>query len=236
MLAGVPPHSDAAPADIKEGYWFSFAPAFQPTNVVRDFPFGIEPTQKSAFHSLTFVDLVGKDLGLLVLHLGTQWFRKDDRGFSNLVMREWASHFDREYGWPIYAEYRHALLPHSAKLTNADRFQAASAFGQPLIARVGEPQTGDLPAAKSFVTVTPAAVQLSALRKKPGSGCELRMAEVEGREAVADVELGFPVVGACETNLLGAKVADVASDGSRLRFAIRPWKIRTFELNPSTVP
>ena len=34
------------PANIKEGYWFSLAPSFQPTSVLRDFPFGVEPTKK----------------------------------------------------------------------------------------------------------------------------------------------------------------------------------------------
>jgi alpha-mannosidase len=231
MLTGVPPHPDAAPADIKEGYWFSFAPAFTPASVVRDFPLAVEPTQKTAFHALTFVDLVGKDQGLLLLHMGTQWFRQDERGvFSNLVMREWATHFDREYGWPIYAEYRHALLPHARHLTNADRLRASSAFSQPLIARVSPLQAGDLPAARGFVTVTPDAVQLSALRRKTGQGLEIRVVEVEGREAPVRVELGFPITGASETNLLGARVMEVARHGSQLRFAIDPWRIRTFEV------
>jgi alpha-mannosidase len=233
VFTGVPPHFDVAPADIKEGYWFSFAPAFPPTSVVRDFPFAIEPTEKAAFHALTFVDLVGKDLGLLVLHMGTQWFRRDERGvFSNLVMREWASHYDREYGWPIYAEYRHALLPHDGNLSNADRLRASSAFGQPLIARAGPAQRGDLPATKGFLAVTPPAVQLAALRKKPGPGLEIRVVEVEGRAALADVELGFPFGAARETNLLGAHVADAARHGNGLRLAIAPWKIRTFQLDP----
>lgn len=232
MLVRVPPHSDAAPADIKEGYWFSLAPSFQPTSVIRDFPLAIEPTGNKAFHALTFVDLVGKDQGLLYLHMGTQWFRRDEGGvLSNLVMRKWASWFDREYGWPIYAEYRHALMPHAGRLTNADRLRAASAFGQPLVARTGLAQAGDLPAAKGFAAVTPASVELSALRRKPGRGLEVRVVEVEGRPAQASVVLGFLVAGACETNLLGAKVADVAREGNSLRFPIHPWKIRTFEVH-----
>jgi alpha-mannosidase len=236
MLAGVPPHPDAAPADIKEGYWFSFGPAFQPTSVIRDFPLAVEPTQKAAFHALTFVDLVNKDQGLLVLHAGTQWFRRDERGmFSNLVMREWASYFDREHGWPIYAEYRHALLPHAGSLTNAERLRASSAFSQPLIARVGPPQIGDLPVTRGFVTVAPEAVQLSALRKKTDGTLEVRVVEVEGHEANARVELGFPMASACETDFLGAKVADAAWEGNHLRFATKPWKIRTFQITPSPV-
>ncbi len=181
LLAGVPPQSDAAAADIKEGYWFSLAPAFEPASVVRDFPLAIEPTKKDEFHALTFVDLVGKDVGLLLLHAGTQWFRRGPRGLlSNLVMREWESLFTREYGWPVYAEYRHALLPHGGDLTNAGRLRASAAMSQPLITRLGSPQAGDLPAAKGFVTVAPDSVQLSALRRKAGAGLEVRVVETEG--------------------------------------------------------
>ena len=43
--------------------------------------------------------------------------------------------------------------------------------------------------------------------------------------------LGFPVAGACETNLLGAKTADVERENNKLRLGVDPWKIRTFEIN-----
>ncbi len=90
VLCQVPPHSDAAPANIKEGYWLSLRPAFPVTEVLRDFPFGVEETEKATFHALTFVDLLGQDGGLLVLHPGTQFFRRDEQGVvGNLVMREW---------------------------------------------------------------------------------------------------------------------------------------------------
>ncbi len=38
----------------------------------------------------------------------------------------------REYGWPLYAEYRHLLWPHAGELTNADRLRAAAAMARPL--------------------------------------------------------------------------------------------------------
>jgi alpha-mannosidase len=110
--------------------------------------------------------------------------------------------------------------------------EAAAGFVQPLIARVGPFQTGELPASKGFITVTPAAVQLSALRKKADGAMEIRVVEVEGRKSPANVELGFPVKGAHETNLLGAKTAEVEREGSKLRMAVDPWKIRTFEITP----
>jgi len=132
ILCQVPPHSDAAPANIKEGYWLSLRPAFPVTEVLRDFPFGIEETRNTTFHALTLVDLLGKEGGLLVLHPGTQFFRRDEGGaVGNLVMREWESHFTREYGWPIYAEYRYRLMPHAPGMTHSDRLRAASAFSRP---------------------------------------------------------------------------------------------------------
>ena len=231
MFASLPPHSDASPANIKEGYWLSLTPAFPVTSVLRDFPFGIEPTKHSNFHALTFVDLIGKDAGLLVLHPGTQYFRRDEKGaVGNLLMREWESHFTGEYGWPLYAEYHHALLPHDGKLDNSDRLQAAKDFVHPLLSHVAPPQQGDQPTAKSFATVTPAGVLLSALRRKPNNRLEVRVVETEGRHAKADVTLSFPVNAATETNLVGTKLADVERENNKLRLSVDPWKIRTFEI------
>jgi hypothetical protein len=231
VLAQVPPHSDASPPDIKEGYWISLTPGFAVTRVLRDFPFGVEETKNPAFHALTFVDLLGRDQGLLVLHPGTQYFRRDASGaVSNLVMREWESHFTKEYGWPIYAEYRHVLWPHRATLSNADRLRAAAGFARPLDCVVGEPGHGDLPLSKGFLSVAPSTVQLSAFRRKREGGYELRLVETEGRRADAAVAIGLPLAKAVETDLLGNKLADAAIHNGTLAVPVGPWKIRTFLL------
>ncbi len=57
------------------------------------------------------------------------------------------------------------------------------------------------------------------------------MVEVEGAAPEAAVTLDFPVAAACETNLLGAKMADVAREDHQLRLTVDPWKIRTFEVS-----
>jgi hypothetical protein len=231
IFAQVPPHSDAAPADIKLGYWLSFKPNFAVKRILRDFPFGIETTRHAMFHALTFVDLLGDDQGLLVLHPGTQLFRKEESGeYSNLVMREWESWFTREYGWPLYSEYRHALLPHNGNLTNTDRLQAVAGFTRPLTCQVGQPGQGDLPLSKSFVSVTPGGPLLSAFRKKPGAGYELRLVEMEGKSGQATVALGLPVSKAVDSDLLGNKLADAALHGGKLQVAAEPWKIRNFHV------
>ncbi len=236
VLARVPPHSDASPPDIKEGYRLSFTPGFKPVTVLRDYPLAIEPTRHDAFHALSFVDLLGEDLGLLVLHSGTQWFRRNESGvFSNLIMREWESHFTQEYGWPLYAEYRHALRPHALNMRNAERLQEATAFTQPLLCRVGPLRQGDLPPSRSFLALTPGSVMLSAFRRKRGLASELRVIEVQGEEAQATVRLETPFAHVAETDLLGKKVGMVVHSGKQLGFKIQPWKIKTFELQGGTV-
>jgi hypothetical protein len=237
VLAEIPPAPDALgpdnrfPTEIKQGYWLSFAPGFQPASVVRDFPLGIEPTERQTFQARSFVDLAGKDAGLLVLHPGTQYFKRDSDGvFSNLVMREWESYFTGEYGWPRYSEYHHVLLPHAGNITNADRVRAAEEFSQKLITVVGQPQSGSLPQRKGFLTAGPESAHLMVLRKKERQGFELRFVEIEGKKGGASVELALPMTGASETNLLGKKVGEVSSSAGKLNFELQPWKVRTFEI------
>ena len=145
-------------------------------------------------------------------------------------MREWESYFSKEFGWPRYSEYRHALLPHSLNFTNADRLRAVEQFTLKMITVVGDPQVGNLPKRNGFLSLSPESVHLLALRKKENGGAELRVVEVEGRQMPVDLSLAWPVNSAMETNLLGKKVADASLSGSKLSFEIQPWRVRTFEL------
>jgi len=231
ILAFVPPQSDTSPPDIKEGYWFSFVPGFPVSRVLRDFPFGVEETKNQAFHALTFADFLGRDRGLLFLHAGTQYFRREDMGgISNLVMREWESYFSKEFGWPFYAEYRHALLPYIGTLKNSDRLRAAAAFARPLDCVLQAPRAGDLPLSSGFLSVSPPGVELSAFRKRIESGYELRLVETEGRRTEASIGVHLPLNRAARIDLLGNRLAGAEVRNGKLTVIAEPWKIFTFNL------
>ncbi len=231
VLAQVPPLPDVSPPDIKEGYWLSLVPGFPVVKILRDYPFGVEETKNPAFHALTFVDLLGADRGLLLLHAGTQYFLRETRGpISNLVMREWESHFTQEYGWPVYAEYRHGLMPHGGSLRNAERLRAAAAFTRPLACNLRKPRPGDLPPCGGFLGVLPQGLELSAFRRKPAGGYELRIIETEGLHAEGEVSLRLPVSRAAATDLIGNQLAEAKLRNGRLSVAAEPWKILTFHL------
>lgn len=231
-LLGVPdPGYPCFKGEIPNGYWLDFRPGFEVRQVVRDYPLGVEETKNATFHGLTFVDLVGRDRGLLVLHPGTQYFKRQEDGtVRNLLVREWESVFSREYGWPRYCEYRHALMPHRKTFRHADCLRAATHLTGGLLTAVNDTGSGELPGRHDFVSVHPSSVQLLALRKKMDGGCELRVVECEGKAATVRIKLNMPVTSACETDLLGRKVADVRWTGGELRFNIKPWKVKTFDL------
>jgi hypothetical protein len=121
-------------------------------------------------------------------------------------------------------------MPHGvAELTNASRLRAAAGFVRPLLCHVAAPQTGKLPTSKSFITVAPNTLLLSAVRKTE-TGTELRILENEGQTADASVELRLPVKEAVETDLLGRNLRVVSNHNGRLAFRNEPWKFRTFKL------
>ncbi len=236
ILTSVPPDLDGFPnggraeRNINNGYWLAFAPAFTTTGVHRDFPLGTEKTEHDRLHGLTFADLVSDDQGLLVIHSGCQYFRKESDGsWSNLVMREWESHFSREYGFPNYAEFRHALLAHGPEMDDGQRTRAAMEFDSQLLTAVSTASSGPLPARKSFVRVAPENVLLSAFRKRPDSGYELRVLETAGKAATAKIELGFAASRAVETDLHGRAIGKPMA-GKQISLEIKPWQFRTLQI------
>ncbi|MDE2125224.1 MAG: hypothetical protein KGJ62_01385 [Armatimonadetes bacterium] len=228
LLTQAPPAPDVDPKVIRKGYWLSFAPAFKPETIVRDYPLAIGTTTKSEFHALTFVDMLSQNAGLLLLHSGTEWFRMEPSGeISNLVMREWESTYSGEYGWPRYAQYRHALMPHGPGFTNADRVHAATDFTNPMIALLAPPHPGRLAPQGSFVSVSPSAAELTELRQLPGGGLEFRLLNTGAGAVYATVRLPGRARAAVETNLVGTTTGTCSTQSGAEHVPLGPWRFQT---------
>jgi alpha-mannosidase len=221
------------PIEIEDGYWLWFAPAFTPEAVIRDFPFGVELATKPAAAALTFVDLAGADGGLLLVHGGTQYFKRGADGtFANLILREWNSHFvAKQFGWPRTAEYRYRLLAHGKAFTNADRLRAVEAFDQSPVAVVEPLHGGKLACQRSFASVEGSRALISSLRGVGDGAYEVRLIEQEGVAASARVKLDLPLKEAAPCDLLGrTSAATGALHDGVLSAALGPWQIKTFRL------
>ncbi|MDD5705645.1 MAG: glycosyl hydrolase-related protein [Kiritimatiellae bacterium] len=219
------------PLAITEGYWLRWTLGFAPRTAIRDYPFGVEATPKAAIEALSFVDFLGGDRGLLVIHDGTQYFQRDgEKTFATLVMREWESPYTCDYGWPRAADYRYVLVAHGADFSNGDRLRAVAAFDGPPICRVDRPHGGRLPARQSFVSVQGDGALLSAFRRSQDESFELRMVECAGGKTKAKVSVRLPIHTMQPTDFLGTAVGDAVALGGQQSVSLHPWEIKTFQL------
>ena len=240
LLADVPPPPGEGkvngwqfPLEIVEGYWLHFAPAFKPESVIRDFPFGVEACAKNAVDALTFIDLVGPQGGLLVVHAGTQYFKRAaDGAFSNLLIREWNSHFSRgQYGWPRVAEYSYRLVPHAKGFTNGDRLRSVEEFDQNPICRIERLHAGRLARQRSFASINARGILISSFRAVGNGAYEVRLVEQEGRASRGQLSLHLPVKKAAPCDLLGRITGKHHPiDEGKLNIALHPWQVKTFRL------
>lgn len=220
------------PLEIEDGYWLAFTPGFVPAAVRRDYPFAVEPCAKDAIDALTFVDFMKADgAGLLLLHGGSQYFRKKAAGsIANLVMREWESHFTGERGWPRLANYRYRLVPHGGEMTDTARLNASAAFDLPVPCTVGAIGSVELAAARSMIDIEGPAV-LSALRRTDDHHTEVRV--LCTAEAPAEVRLSGPLCAgpAVPVDALGRPVGGpLTCKGGSLRLKLSPFEIITVRL------
>jgi alpha-mannosidase len=94
-----------------------------------------------------------------------------------------------------------------------------------------KPGKGDLPVSGGFLSVSTPGVELTAFRKKPEGGYELRVVETEGRRVETGVAVQLPGSRAVLTDLLGNRLSDARLQNGRLAITADPWKILTFHID-----
>ncbi len=127
----------------------------------------------------------------------------------------------------------YALFPHRGPWTAGETMRRGAEFNSPLLAREAMVHGGTLPSAASFVSVGPAHVVLSTLKKASGyddRALIIRLYEAHGLPGEATVRFPWPVEFR-ETDLIERPLARGAQGrGRELTASLKPFEIRTFRV------
>lgn len=230
LRAVAPPALDKKEADAWtfEGYWLDFSPGFDLRNVYRDVPFGVEASVKDTLHGFSFIDMVGDDRALMLVHSGTQYFKwKDGKVLSNLLMR----HCNPTDGWQSYCEYKYFLIPHGTDISNQERLRMSMEMDYRARTVVNRPAKGPLAKQMSLLEVHGDGVMTSSFRRKGETGFEIRLFETEGKQTSAMVTFSVPVEEVYESDLMGNRMRQMQkTGGNSFAVVLKPWQIATLEV------
>ncbi|MDZ7290718.1 MAG: glycosyl hydrolase-related protein [candidate division KSB1 bacterium] len=124
-----------------------------------------------------------------------------------------------------------AITPHSGDWRSG-AVQNGYSFNLPLIARVIQQQNGTLPPVHSFLSIEPARVIVSALKKaEDGDAWILRIYESTGQSATATISLPFAAKTASEVNLLEWEEKPLPLTGQKLTLNLGAWEVKTLKIN-----
>ena len=235
LRAVAPPAVDKKEADVWqfEGYWLDFSPDFEAKSIYRDIPFGVEAAAKGTLHGFSFIDMVGDDRALMLVHSGTQYFKlKKGNVFSNLLMRGCIPVFEGTYGgWQSYCEYKYFLIPHDIAISNQERLKMSMEMDYKAKTLVKSPSKGSLSKEMSLLAVKGNGVVTSSFRRKGEKGFEIRLFETEGKKTNVIVEFAVPVEEGYEIDLIGNRIKQIKKeDKTSFELVLEPWQIATFEI------
>jgi alpha-mannosidase len=158
-------------------------------------------------------DVRGSTVRLSIIHGATSPDPEADRGEHELL---------------------YSIVPHAGSWKEAGAYRKAYELNNPLLARVGMVHPGNLPAATSFIQVSPENVVLSAFKKEIGydnRAMILRVYETFGR--AGDVKIEFPwSVEAWETDIIERPLAKIDSGDKILNFKLEPFEVKTIKIAP----
>ncbi|HEX2979033.1 MAG TPA: glycoside hydrolase family 38 C-terminal domain-containing protein [Anaerolineaceae bacterium] len=130
--------------------------------------------------------------------------------------------------------FTYSLLPHAGDWRSAGVVEAAYELNYPLLAAAlpaGQP--GDLPENLAFAEVDARNVIVETLKQaEDGQGWIVRVYEAKQcRSSQVRLKFARPLTAAVECNLVEEEERPVEWDEQGIRFAIRPFEIKTFRVN-----
>lgn len=217
--------------DIPDGYWMDFSLPFAGAEYIVDAPFEVTPTQKDAFHASTFLDIVGKNTSLMIVHGGNQYFKKTEDGISNLLLREWESHFTAQCDWPTYSEYSYLLIPHASGCGNGERIRLSRRKDEKLLVFETNPQGGQAIRENEFLSLEQSGnIVLSSFRVEEGA-LEVRLFNASDAAERCEVRLPFAFQGVEKTDFLHRNREKIAGEGKSFCAELQGWQISTYRVS-----
>lgn len=128
-------------------------------------------------------------------------------------------------------EFTYSIMPHCGDWRCGDTVREAYELNVPMLPAVGE---GAGRAKKfSFASCANANVILDTIKgAEDGDGLIVRVYESQGSRGNASIEFGFRLQEAAECNLMEEFERVLPAEGNTLRFAIKPYEIKTFRIRP----
>jgi alpha-mannosidase len=129
--------------------------------------------------------------------------------------------------------FHYALYPHAGTWKDAMTVRRGWEYNYPLQAVVTTAHAGSLPPEKSFASVTPDNVVLTAMKKaEDADGLILRAYEWAGKEATAEFHVPAGATSATVTNLMEQPQGDpLKIEGDVVKVPIHPYEILTIRVD-----
>jgi len=148
-----------------------------------------------------WVDLSDADYGVSLLNDCKYGFDVKDNTMRISLLR--SSHDPDPNPDEGVHEMTYSIYPHKGDWRAAGTVRKGYELNEPLIARVVKPHAGKLPASRSYVSVSPANIVVTALKKaRDDDNLVLRFYESSGKAASVTVRTALPVKYYAETDLM----------------------------------
>lgn len=177
-----------------------------------------------------WIDLSDADYGVSLLNDCKYGFDVKDNTMRISLLR--SSHDPDPNPDEGMHEMTYSLYPHKGDWRAAGTVRKGNELNQQLIARVAKAHTGTLPASKSFLSVGPANIAVTALKKaEDDDSLILRFYETNGKGCEAVIKTDLPVKYYVETDLMERSVGPrlAIKDGS-FRVKVGKFEIKTCRL------
>lgn len=212
---------------------------------VHEIPFGAsERPEGIEFPAQNWVDCADGDKGLALLNRGLPGNNIADGTLMLSLLRStniFAYGFQGGYepgmssdtGFELGKEltFDYALVPHAGDWQQAAVYRDGLEFNQPLITRTALPHAGSLPARWGLLEISHGNVVVSTLKTGEDGKLVLRVYEAAGIAVdKATITFANTLKVAEELNLMEDVLQPFAVEHDQLRFALRPFEIKTFGL------